>query len=165
MERCGVEARRERWRGWGGKALSGWKGQSREPASASSVNVIERMWKMRRRGSRAEQKVRACLTQNNWLEDGLIRPLNQLPSLFSLFFLTLPIFSPSLLFHLCASMALPSPSFKSLSLFYAPYFVLFFLPWKALELVDVAFSTLQSRSDSGPDLVRVHLGPVHGAVP
>lgn len=33
---------------------------------------------MKRRGSRAERKVRACLTQNNWLEDGLIRPLNQL---------------------------------------------------------------------------------------
>lgn len=53
-----------------------------ESASASSVNVIARMWKMRRQGSRAERKVRACLTQNNWLEDGLIRPLNQLPSLF-----------------------------------------------------------------------------------
>lgn len=73
--------RRERWRGWGGKAQSEWKGQSWESASASSVNVIARMWKMRRRGSRAERKVRACLTQNNWLEDGLIRPLNQLPSL------------------------------------------------------------------------------------
>lgn len=32
-----------RWRGWGGKALSEWKGQSRESASASSVNVIARM--------------------------------------------------------------------------------------------------------------------------
>lgn len=30
-------------RGWGGKALSEWKGQSRESASASSVNVIARM--------------------------------------------------------------------------------------------------------------------------
>lgn len=38
-----VEERRERWRGWGEKALSEWKGQTRESASASSVNVIARM--------------------------------------------------------------------------------------------------------------------------
>lgn len=50
---------------------------------------------MRRRGSRAERKVRACLTQNNWLEDGLIRPLNQLPSLSLFSFFS----SLCLLFH------------------------------------------------------------------
>lgn len=42
-EWSGVEERRGRWRGWGGKALSEWNGQSRESASASSVNVIARM--------------------------------------------------------------------------------------------------------------------------
>lgn len=46
----GMEAERrgggkKRWKGevGGGKALSEWKGQSRESASASSVNVIARM--------------------------------------------------------------------------------------------------------------------------
>lgn len=149
MEWSGEE-RRERWRGWGGKALSEWKGQSRESASASSVNVIARMWKMRRRGSRAERKVRACLTQNNWLEDGLIRPLNQLRSLFLFCFFLFLFFSLSLLFHL----------------FYSFTSVHFFLPWKALSwLVDLVFSTLQCRSGSGPDLDQVYLGPVHSAVP
>lgn len=85
--------------GWRGKALSEWKGQSRESASASSVNVIARMWKMRWRGSQVKRKVRACLTQNNWLEDGLIRPLNQLP-LVSFSFSHSLSFLARLLFHL-----------------------------------------------------------------
>lgn len=102
----GVEWRGVGWRRggevWEWKALSECKGQSRESASASSVNVIARMWKMRRRGSRAKRKVRACLTQNNWLEDGLIRPLNQLPSL-SFSFFSHSFFSLCLLFHLLHS--------------------------------------------------------------
>lgn len=134
----GLKERRERWRGSGGKALSEWKGQSQEPASASSVNVIERMWKMRRRGSRAERKVRACLTQNNWLEDGLIRPLNQLPSLFSPFILSLCLLS-----HLLYSFTseLLWLSFRHLLHLWL-YATLFAFNMKFFELVDVAFSTL-----------------------
>lgn len=63
---------------------------------------------MRRRGSRAERKVRARLTQNNWLEDGLIRPLNQLPSL------SLSLFSPAF-FSLALSLF-----FLSLCLLFHP---------------------------------------------
>lgn len=102
VEQSGEWERRGRWRGWSEKSLSEGKGQSRESASASSVNVIARMWKMRCRGSRAKRKVRACLTQNNWLEDGLIRPLNQLPLVPFPFF---PVFYLlCLLFHIFYSL-------------------------------------------------------------
>lgn len=143
---------------------------------------------MRRRGSRAERKVRARLAQNNWLEDGLIRPLNQLPSLP----LSLPVFFParrrlsqlSPLVHLRALRSVPL--FKNLrlpsslrrlcfpSLVFS--FLFFYLPSrrcrhakkkekeKPVSRLDVVFKRLlNSRSDSRctpPPLHPTTLDPV-----
>lgn len=110
VEMGSLSMREVEWIGEG--TLSEWKGQSCESGRASSVNVIARMWKMRRLGSWAERKVRARLTQNNWLENGLIRPLNQRPplSLLSLFFFLIH----TLFFSLCLDFL---SSFSQLSFF------------------------------------------------